>query len=93
MKREDIPTLIYPAAARLRRLDKSHAHLFDVPSKDIEILKLRIDLLAFLKTFNSQARDIWKQEYRVQTIFSIILSSVDVSGFMVSENFKMKNGA
>ena len=29
----------------------------------------------------------------MQTIFSIILSSVDVSGFMVLENFKLKNGA
>jgi len=29
----------------------------------------------------------------VQTIFSIILSSVDVSGFMVLDNFKLKNGS
>ena len=59
VKRDDL-SVVFPAASRLRRLEKSHSDLFSVPSKDIDILKLRIDILAFLKTFNNQARDIWK---------------------------------
>ena len=62
VSRSDLQQTVYPNAARSRKLDKEHADLFKVDVSQVCILELRIKLQEYLKVFDSQARDIWKQD-------------------------------
>ena len=91
VKRDDILSKQYPSASRLRKLQKTHAHLFSNRGTYLDILKLRINLQAYLKEFDSAARDIWKQDLRMLRVFKIIMEHTFPS-VEVKDQFKLSIG-
>ena len=57
----------------------------------MDILKLRINLQAYLKEFDSAARDIWKQDLRMLRVFKIIMEHT-FSKTEVKDQFKLTIG-
>lgn len=74
--RDEMISELYPNMARNRYFGKKKfVEMFKLAKEEqdsVNILGLRLDLMEFLRTFNSQSRDIWKQDQRIFKIASII---------------------
>jgi len=74
---EDFTSKLYPAAAQRKQFGKRDFPWIFEEAKEtadgVSLIGLRLDLLRFVRTFNSEARDIWKQDARMYKVASIIL--------------------
>ncbi|CDW78960.1 UNKNOWN [Stylonychia lemnae] len=99
-KREDFMKEIYPKIAQRKKFGTlSHQNVFkdakDTQQK-VNILDVRLNVLTFLRTFGSAARDIWKKDTRLQELSSIILKAAldskfdqRLGEFQIIDNFRV----
>eukprot|EP00347_Sterkiella_histriomuscorum_P010159 403377377 len=99
-KREDFIKDIYPKIAQRRKFGKiSHQNIISKANElqpKVNILNVRLNIVSFMRTFGSAARDIWKKDTRLQELASIIIKAaldprVDplFEQFQIIDNFRV----
>ena len=78
-RREDFMKDIYPKIAQRKKFGiVSHKEMFkkavEIQAK-VNILNTRLDILQFIRSFGGEAREIWRQDQRMQELCRVIVKN------------------